>query len=285
MKGTSQVYTPKYKFNLYFEDALGSKDSIVIIYDSLANGYIDPSLGEIDITDVPFNEIFEVRGGSKGGGEDLTKIVAQFYKYWMCTSFPISQYQSINIHAKHFPVTMRWDSSYFEEECIDWTHLTRNWNYLFAPSAFSPLSVYNLKNHGSFTFDKNYLEQTYSWQDNYLHSVEGGGMDTIWVFWLGLSGNIPTNAIGDVHKKSIKIYPNPANDIVQIEFPEDFGQFKSCDIFDLLGKKMNGILPINQSLNSISIDVKNFTNGIYFIKLTNKNRQTYVDKLNISVSH
>ena len=48
---------------LWFEDAIGNIDSVIIGHDPLATVDIDAQFGEVEITE-PFNAIFEVRVGT-----------------------------------------------------------------------------------------------------------------------------------------------------------------------------------------------------------------------------
>lgn len=61
------------------------------------------------------------------------------------------------------------------------------------------------------------------------------------------------NSIADISADKIKIYPNPANNILYIE---SLLSIEQIDIYDISGRK----------LKQLSID--NLSNGIYFIKIT-----------------
>ena len=61
----------------------------------------------------------------------------------------------------------------------------------------------------------------------------------------------------------INIFPNPANDILNIDFEDDFND--SIDILDLSGKI---IISNNQrAKNTIQFDISSLAQGIYFVKL------------------
>lgn len=55
--------TAMFEATIWFEDAAGNRDSIVVGYDTLATEDIDPAFGEAEITS-PFDSVFEVRAGS-----------------------------------------------------------------------------------------------------------------------------------------------------------------------------------------------------------------------------
>lgn len=59
------------------------------------------------------------------------------------------------------------------------------------------------------------------------------------------------------------VYPNPNNGHFNVEW-SDANQFSSCQIFDLAGKLLLDLRPTE---NNLSINMNNFPNGLYFIKM------------------
>jgi hypothetical protein len=62
---------------------------------------------------------------------------------------------------------------------------------------------------------------------------------------------------------NIKIYPNPSNGIFAIETQED----STVEVFDMIGKK---VYSNKVSVGSSTIDLSNYTNGIYLLTVTNQ---------------
>ena len=62
---------------------------------------------------------------------------------------------------------------------------------------------------------------------------------------------------------NIKIYPNPTNGIFAIETQED----STVEVFDMIGKK---VYSNKVSVGSSTIDLSNYTNGIYLLTVTNQ---------------
>lgn len=264
--GFCQILEPEIKFTLQCEDAIGNIDSVIVGFDSLAAPYIDSIFGEIDLTEVPFDSVFEVRGADKGGQEFLSKIIVHGYREWMCVGNV--QHQSINIYAKHFPVKITWDSTYFQHECYDWTHFTRNWYYLFHPSIYNG-NIIRLNEQSEFLVTKEYLTQTETYRTSYLHSIEGGGEDSIYVIFIGLAGSQPTDAVEEPFGFPIKAFPNPAINNIRLELPEGFGEVIYRQAFDAFGqnKPIYGVEKIDSS--KYEIDLSNWPPGIYTVKMVN----------------
>jgi len=77
-------------------------------------------------------------------------------------------------------------------------------------------------------------------------------------------------------KNKIVIYPNPANDLVNIKtnFSE---KVVSIEFYDVLGKII--FVEKIKNLSDIKIDVSNFEKGIYFLKVNFEDNKTFSSKL------
>ncbi len=68
----------------------------------------------------------------------------------------------------------------------------------------------------------------------------------------------------------ISIYPNPTSSIINIYYENDF-QDTNIRIFDIVGKEIH-LNPVIVDSSSISFDVSNLENGVYFISFENKSK-------------
>lgn len=91
-------------------------------------------------------------------------------------------------------------------------------------------------------------------------------------FSLIVSGSNLTLSSEDFKANSFSIYPNPANDILNIQSSIVLDGAK-IEIFDMLGKNIYR----NALLNN-SIDISNFDSGIYLLNITTDEGTTYVKK-------
>ena len=112
--------TAFFETTIYFEDAVGNVDSLVVGMDEDANFEYNPQFGEADI-DAPWDSIFEVRAAHTLpiGNDDLVmskKIVASTEGGIHPTLNCILLAESIGglyYYAKHLPITVRWDRGAF----------------------------------------------------------------------------------------------------------------------------------------------------------------------------
>jgi len=82
----------------------------------------------------------------------------------------------------------------------------------------------------------------------------------------------PTLIIENITKEYLKIYPNPANDILNIESSL---QIEELNLIDITGKKVITQTNIDKTT---SLDVRRLNTGLYFIHLTDVNGSVSVSK-------
>jgi hypothetical protein len=73
---------------------------------------------------------------------------------------------------------------------------------------------------------------------------------------------------------NIKLFPNPVNDKLNIQFPLGLGEIKGT-IYSLTGQKIQAF--IQNSLKK-TIEIYNLSDGIYFLKLETE-KGTYTHKI------
>jgi hypothetical protein len=78
------------------------------------------------------------------------------------------------------------------------------------------------------------------------------------------------NSVNKVSNFGVKIFPNPAQDFIEISTSKNI-QNMDLKIYDVLGKEIWNKTNQNFPLN---IDTKDFISGIYFIKISNEKGQT-----------
>jgi hypothetical protein len=78
-----------------------------------------------------------------------------------------------------------------------------------------------------------------------------------------------TNISSLIEYSNIKVYPNPATEIITLEFGDTFRDFSNIFLSDPLGHIL-----YNKAVNigdaKISIDISNFPSGVYYLVILNK---------------
>jgi hypothetical protein len=77
-----------------------------------------------------------------------------------------------------------------------------------------------------------------------------------------------------VFEQGVSVYPNPANDFVNISFMLNNPEVTSAEIFDLFGKKVTAVTGHEYAAgqNLIRISTEGIANGMYLVKLQVGNR-------------
>ena len=79
--------------------------------------------------------------------------------------------------------------------------------------------------------------------------------------------------LSELETLEIELFPNPANDLVEILYNSDINQQLNWELFDAKGKKIEVISSKNykSGRNSIKLDIKDLTRGMYFVKIHTNN--------------
>lgn len=77
-------------------------------------------------------------------------------------------------------------------------------------------------------------------------------------------------------KMNFKVYPNPANDIINIQISNDIESIEMIEIISITGQSIHKI----QSPNALeTINMNNFPDGVYIVKIINKENQVDSEKI------
>ena len=267
--------TAFFETTIYFEDAVGNVDSVVVGMDEEANYMYNPQFGEADI-DAPWDSIFEVRAAHTGpiGNDDLVlskKIIAYTTEGIHPTLNCILLAEAIELYyyAKHLPITVRWDQSAFSNSfCRVGSVLSLNdapetvwqwWEGLEPGFHYSCMAVdssftTDIVNFGSFNF---FL----------MDEVEGIGEDTIHALLLNyrfqnaidtpcdatvVSASEPEEAS---HEGAI-LFPNPTRGLLYMQE----GYERGYEMYSSQGQLLK------QGFGQ-QIDLSAYPNGVYFLRM------------------
>ncbi len=99
-----------------------------------------------------------------------------------------------------------------------------------------------------------------------------------------INSALSTSAIIENHKNNfqLNVYPNPATDKLYLSYSLTEINSVTLEIVNMLGEKLRTITNENQKtgLNEINIDVADFKNGFYLLKISSENTEQVV-KFNV----
>ena len=271
---------------VYFEDAIGNRDTIVVGYDTLSISDLNPQFGEIDI-DTPFDSVFEVRAahgirfGWGEGNYTLSKIIVGHAEEYL--NFPscyTGEFALFFIYSKYQPITMSWDQSLFDNDCKDGSFFTPDrmqqmidpWNWLGMPAI----------RYGCAPTDSSY---TFYLGDQYrapleipyiaMQQIEGnsGALDSIYGVALGFSADwvfSPCSLVVSAQEPSdnafvnmAEVFPNPATQQVTVR-NKDGLPIPSLFVYDQVGRMVLAC-PVEENQGQTTVDVGTLPPGLYFL--------------------
>lgn len=251
------IYTmaqEEFSFELYFEDALGNKDTLAIGYDITGSHGVDLSFGEVNRINYPWNNDFEVRitdeffkrNNSQAGTYHLKKQIIENG----CDLNNWGIQLAIDIKATQFPIHVSWDSTLFDIDCLKGSVLTG-----VIPGGWWDTSGFRvfMKENTSFYINNSSNDPLYY---TYME-----GLDTIYTTWFTFADStMLTAGVTSLEKSNLQVFPNPFIDdfklITNIEFPT-----KSIEIMDIFGKKVDFEMEDNV------FKIRDSASGIYFLNL------------------
>ncbi len=259
----------QFEFALFFEDAKGNKDSIVLGYDNSATYDIDADFGEKDISLQPYDSVFEVRGAAYQYPLECNRInntdqlIFESKKLITQNScdydVPLeSQSAMVTIKSKYPPVRVTWDSTLFDNKCIK-SYLV-NWQ----PGGWFDACCCNGSEFGLVL-----LNSTSSFSFSSTDFQFWTATDTIFTLFFPLSND---DIVGIKHlpeeENDILIYPNPLSGKGILEFHNKTNDLHSFTIYDNKG----AIVVMTDEIrnNKIEFQLNDCSSGLYFYELINK---------------
>jgi type IX secretion system substrate protein len=272
--------TAFFETTIYFEDAIGNKDSVIVGHDEAANAEFNPQFGEVDIN-TPWDSVFEVRAGhyldfsSTSGDMVLSKKIIGGTEGGLHPTYNclwVVEPMALFVYAKHLPVTVSWKIDDFKNSfCRIGSTLTPHvipmvWEYWFEDPEALALSACMAEdssfttstfNYGSFGFYR-------------LEDIEGVGLDTVYAFLLNFRFQgaiespctatiVSTEEAENFVPSNCKIYPNPSGGIINVITSDnaDYGIYNSQGQLIYSG-------------NDPQLDLSGYSGGVFFIKIRNR---------------
>jgi hypothetical protein len=270
----SQSFTPEFEFQLYFEDAAGNKDTLIIGDASVATNLIDTVFGEENIINQPWNSVFEVRASNKywEGYPFADTALMQAKKAIVNKDEVGNNYITFDIKAENWPVTISWDSTLFhgQNDSLQYAGSWMTaWEYgQWWDGGGQPLYLYN---QNQMLLTNEVLPQTSL--NNILTSLyTTNNNDTIYTMWFNFQDSSAFTMSIKNNEKADKIlfFPNPFEDFFYIQGVEA-STIESIRSYDLKGQKQK----LQQDGTKFSLPKSPL--GIYIveIRLKNKNGKYY----------
>ena len=294
--GQAQVDLTRVVFSSQFiiEDAIGSTDTVIMSYSVDGTLGLDSELGEVDINDQPFDSILDARLVATIDARDR---VAEFSFKHAVGMVEGSSIQAvcgggrtnfnIIIYAKHYPVTITWDSTIYRDDypCFANNFITDNnlfetvegrWDliegntlsclagnssYVLTGDLIPDWNAFPVENMGLFVIpvmsgDSTRQDTARSLFFDRLFTCPDSRVSTT-------NPNAPTELIP---------YPNPTTDRLTIPVAETdlLTDSHTVSIIDPNGRTMR-----REQLRETTIGVADLPPGLYYLRIDRNGQLTY----------
>lgn len=249
-------------------------DSVVLGFDSTATILIDDQFGEIDISSDAFSSNFEIRAGQikidlldcEGNvlawNPDVLKQMSKIdIVPWDCSfsdtppnTNSMAPITTLFIKSSDLPVTLKWDSTIFDNVCLEGSIIT-DWH----PGGWFDAGCPELSVEPTLLVFQDSVLIT---DPGSLYLVDNFG-DTISMFYIAFGGYGFLDNVSEQPDLQFSIYPNPFCSTISID-TKNTEKINSIKIYNSIGEL------IKEARSTDNIDLSNFPNGTYIIKITTK---------------
>jgi hypothetical protein len=251
---------PTFQFTMYFTDAKGNQDSIVLGYAPDAHNidFIDPQYDEHDVTEVPFDTVLDVRVYMfryYNTGLYLDKQIVDS----SCDNLFVSPFDYLVIYAKYPPLKISWDNDLFysyDYPCHAFSYICADEAPFFDCVTCPSIMYLQFANYRNVTFEEYYNYET----TNVM--LEDGNMGEAYNYWFGFL-DVPWSTFGTKNSgnMSLQIYPSIAREAVQLV--GDFGEEADVHVLDVTGKEHPCVS--TPTSEGFSVDVAYLPSGMYMV--------------------
>ena len=260
--------TAQFETTIYLEDTLGNKDSVIIGYDvNETFQFMNPNFGEVDITNLPWDSIFEARVLPRfTNNQNQSK---KHIKYSNCnnttTNLVNGEFASVEftiavrLTTPYSPLIIRWNNNDFANDiCRRGSFIVESPMYFNEPNpqGFGEVYMINGSTYGTLWGGGGAGHGFYAVD-------EAGNQAFVNAFIISIAKNYPTSTIEQQIQQESKIYPNPTTDNFTIELPESYFS-ESVQIFDITGCEVYQSM---EKLNQINVPSATWAKGIYFYQV------------------
>ncbi len=253
-----------------FAESNGNLDSIIVGFDITSSIDIDDQFGEVDINNTVFDATFEIRAGQIDLNElqcddnlidsnsDLITYMSKIDIVPMdCDGYDFNQtinglppYSSFFVRNKDLPVTIKWDSAVFDNDCMNKSFITELHPGGWFDVTCGGESIYLVE-----MVNQDSLEIS---NPSAAFLIDSFG-DTLSMYHIAIRDEIITSNVSERLAQDIEIYPNPTNDFLNII--SDKQEINLVEIYNSRGKLMN------RNTNAARIDLNSFPSGIYILRI------------------
>lgn len=274
----------EFSFQIFFEDALGNRDTVILGYDPNATDVIDVTFGEVNILSQPLGSNFDVRIGDRSyesNNGTTTWLTSNTYqsKKQILSSYcdqndKKSETISLQFKIDNLPIKIKWNGNIFGDSCRAHSSFFGQNTSLQTDGFHGTPLLYGLGNDSIFIdkyTDQSNIEKLWVYKDvnqpQYTIQSLIENLDSIAYLQFYFWGEQLLNTTELEAFFDLKLFPNPTNDYLTIVKSESSqGEQLTVQIYSI-----NGNLLQTEEIkeNHLLIDLQQFQAGTYLVRITN----------------
>lgn len=262
----AQPLTSEFEFQLYFEDAVGNRDTITLGYSMSAIDTINPDFNEINILGqaidantldirISNNVMFTHPYPYPNWYQTKRKILP-----YNCDEDIISEFFTIEVFTNNWPVSVTCDNSDFSDVCRMGLMSSIDPGGWFDVGSISNLGIFYFESNQSTTFTPNFVIDNNTESSSNYFDDDGNRISRFWAAFVNDLSPFFGVGIENQEANNLKLYPNPFTNSFKIDkLPES----AAIEIYDLQGREIQ----FNQYGNEIFIP--NSHKGLFILHVKN----------------
>ena len=272
----------EFSFELYIEDAIGTRDTVVIGYDITSTDSIDVLFGEVNLIDSVWSKSLEARVGVNSNYCGNTNDPVCLSKKSISPRYPGTMEfwlnVSIYVRCDNYPIKFSWDETVFVADntivgtmiagdC--WSHycsdvINSDYVKLSDIDSIQFMNVSSISPNLEFAFSENghdIRKASFAFNDGSTYCGWGN--------------------VDEYQNNEISVFPNPTSDVLFFEYG-DVKDYELDEIYisNVTGKRVLKVTNIKSPVEFMNID--QLPNGVYFIQWVSNNRILEIDRFVIS---
>lgn len=245
-----------------------------------------PTLKNLDVSENPLDavnlenatslEVLKLRGPDANVGDNLNITNCVQLKEIFAGAKLTSIDLSTNIALEDFQGGNHFEGAYddFLIE-IDFSNNPNLTSFGYINGAFIPLQRINFNNGNNAILTNVWLFEhavTCIQVDDAVAANNGTGVYGDWVVPASqeYSADCFTIGIEEANIRSIAVFPNPTAGFLSVNIPDD--EIKRLSLYNQIGEQV-------ASFTTHTFDLSHLSNGVYFIKVEDKNQKIYITKI------
>ena len=100
--------------------------------------------------------------------------------------------------------------------------------------------------------------------------------------WMDSQWLISTDAEVPVMMAGVTMYPNPATDVISMQFPGASNRAHMVEVFDIRGARMAQEMVRFYDGSTVQMQVSHLTPGIYLMRISDGSQQVYSGRITIA---